>query len=96
MLVVKMLVNQGEEEFEEGLKAKKTVKATNANMNPYAKVILLLVLKTMKRPLKSVMRVPPLMDWCLMALAMVTFCCSSSSQFFLLVLFSFAFVEEKE
>ena len=34
--MAKILVNQGEEAFE-GLKAKKTVKITKANMNPYPK-----------------------------------------------------------
>lgn len=32
--LVKMFENQGAPEFGEGLKAKKTVKATKANMNP--------------------------------------------------------------
>jgi hypothetical protein len=34
VLVLKILVNQGEDEFGEGLNAKKIVKATKANMKP--------------------------------------------------------------
>lgn len=35
-----MLVNQGEEEFEEGAKARKMVKPIKTNTNPYATVLL--------------------------------------------------------
>lgn len=55
-----MLVNQGEAELEEGLKAKKTVKATKASMNPYTKTTVLLVLRMKKRLLRSEIKVPPL------------------------------------
>lgn len=40
-----MLVNQGEEAFEEGEKAKKTVKATKASMKEYAAATVFLVLR---------------------------------------------------
>ena len=52
----KMLVNKGEEEFEEGVKAKKPVKPTKANMK---KATVLLVLMIENRFLKSIVTVVP-------------------------------------
>lgn len=70
-LALNMLVNQGAAEFGEGLKAKKTVKPTKANMNPYRKATVLRVLTMEKMLFKSEIRVPPLMGGCFVASAMV-------------------------
>lgn len=72
LLPAKMLENQGEAELEEGLKAKKTVKATKANTNPYAKTTVLLVLRMQTRLLRSDIRVPPVTGMCFVASAMAT------------------------
>jgi hypothetical protein len=71
-LPLKMLVNQGETELGEGLKAKKTVKATKANTNPYAKTTVLLVLMMETRLLRSEIRVPPVTGACFDASTMAT------------------------
>jgi hypothetical protein len=83
-----MLANQGETELEEGLKAKKTVKATKANTNPYAKTTVLLILRTETRLLRSEIRVPPVTGMCFVASTMAMeesfscFClfCQNTSQ----------------
>ena len=50
-LAEKMLVTQGEEEFEEGLKAKKTVKPTKANMKKATVLLVLMIEDTFVPPL---------------------------------------------
>lgn len=65
-----MLMNQGEAELDEGLKAKKTVKTTKANMNPYIKTAVLLVLRMGKRILKSEIKLPSAMRMYFLASAM--------------------------
>ena len=65
-----MLVNQGEDAFGEGEKAKNTVKATNTSMKAYAKATVLLVLRMVKRLLRSVTRFPPPMGTYFVASAM--------------------------
>ncbi|PIM97797.1 hypothetical protein CDL12_29726 [Handroanthus impetiginosus] len=56
-----MFVNQGEEELEEGQKARKMVKAMKTKTKAYAKAIVLLVLRIENCDLKSEIKVPPLM-----------------------------------
>lgn len=65
-----MLVNQGEEAFGEGEKAKKTVKATKAIMRAYAKATVFLVLRRDERVLRSVERLAPPIGMYLVASAM--------------------------
>lgn len=65
-----MLVNQGEEAFGEGEKAKKTVKATKASMKAYAAATVFLVLRMKERLLRSVATLPPPMGTYLVASAM--------------------------
>ncbi|KAL6988582.1 hypothetical protein U1Q18_014334 [Sarracenia purpurea var. burkii] len=65
----------GEEELEEGLKARKTVKAIKANMKAKAKALALWALRREKRLLSSKIRFSPWMNACLVAFAMwVSFC----------------------
>lgn len=54
-----MLVNHGEEEFGEGLKARKMVTTIKRNTNPYAIETVLLGLNNEKWLLKSEMKFPP-------------------------------------
>lgn len=69
-LVLNMFVNHGAVEFGEGLKAKKTVKQTKANINPYTKATVLLVLTREKMLLRSEITVPPLTGKCFVGSAM--------------------------
>lgn len=61
VVTVNMFVNHGEEELEEGLKARKMVKAMKTKTNPYARATVRLVLRIEKWALKAEIKVPPLM-----------------------------------
>lgn len=65
-----MFVNQGEEAFGEGEKAKITVKPTKTRVKAYAKATVFLVLRMEKRLLRSVARFPPPMGTYFVASAM--------------------------
>lgn len=58
VVTVNMFVNHGEEELEEGLKARKMVKAMKTKTKAYARATLLLVLRW---AFKCEIKVPPLM-----------------------------------